>query len=427
MGNDLAIGQLYMGDGRTVSVTHHVSRHHHAVYACVFQREVADFRVCDAAEQPHRPGLRLIDYQVADGMSLPVKCSGKGSCHVRNFSLFSATGNECTNGCPFCTRQINICCQNEMTGRILVDLCQLFRGVNFNYLCRRICILSDPADDAVIRCKGQDGLSILVHRYDIGSRLRLVLKVTPCHIQPLTVAFLTAVHRVYFKVGCLCSVHGGNTVAVFIDCHGKVNSSILLPIGTQICLPFADKPQVLQLCQGCFTVNGVIHIFRAEKIDYIFNHVCVRIHRETGSQPIGIRAFVVFGQIFDIAAIAEFQVISSCRRIRHHKEIPELPCVLIGTFIEVAFHHSPEQQLADISIFVAEYRIAVLVCTADNTAVEGNGGDTVDKQAVKLRSVGTVTKSGNSFLPTDRTVAGCFQYLCHLGCVFFTQNSAACL
>ena len=214
-------------------------------------------------------------------------------------------------------------------------------------------------------------------------------------------------------------------MSVFINRHVEFHIGVFFAKWRHIRNPLSCKSQILHLSQRSFAVSGIIQVFQTEKFDHVFDHFRVSVYRECGRQPVCIGAFIILGQIIHIAAVTEFQMVSCGGSVRHHVEILEFSGVFIRRFIEISFHHVAEHQLADVSIVMAEYLITALVRSADGVAVEGKRGNAVDKQAVKLRAVGSVTEGVNCFLFVDSSVAGRLQHFRHLGRCFFTKHGTA--
>ena len=74
---------------------------------------------------------------------------------------------------------------------------------------------------------------------------------------------------------------------------------------------------------------------------------------------------------------------------------------------------------------MAEHLIATFIRAADDGTVKGDRTHTIDKQAVKLRAVGTVTEGVDGLLSVDGAIASRFLHLRHSGGHLFTQDRRA--
>ena len=113
-----------------------VRRHGGAGHVGIFQREVADVRAGDDAEQADRKAFRLVDCQVGDLMALAVERTGKRVLRRRNhlFFLGLAGGDEGADGLPFLPFQVDIGSQDIIAGQVVVDRGQFFGRGDFSYL-----------------------------------------------------------------------------------------------------------------------------------------------------------------------------------------------------------------------------------------------------------------------------------------------------
>ena len=139
MGRYLAADNLHIIDGGIVGIAYRAGCHGSAVNNRVFQREVAYFRVGDAAEKPYAKALRLIDAKIGDGVAVAVKGSGKGITGGRNLLLLRlhACRHKNTGRRPLLPGEIHIRRQHIVSAEIIQHAFQLLRGGNLNGTIRR--------------------------------------------------------------------------------------------------------------------------------------------------------------------------------------------------------------------------------------------------------------------------------------------------
>ena len=110
MGRDHRILHGHVRNGGAEGVSDSRGYHGGTVHNCVFYFEVSDLRIGDAAKQAHAPAFGLIDHQVGNRMSLPVKGAGKSIVQIRHFSFFSLCAGlyKASERSPLFSSQINI-------------------------------------------------------------------------------------------------------------------------------------------------------------------------------------------------------------------------------------------------------------------------------------------------------------------------------